>query len=220
MQQAQIILRLLFVPHQQLAETVQPRMRSFHPPSAGRLLPPADRFGFLADLPHLRNITAFPHDRGGGLAAVAFIGTQVLATPTGWLGSPNHNAVQCFGQQFHIMPVGPVTISESGTPVPSTSKLRLVPFFPPIRGVVAYRFQRQGSFALSAVNALPFPGNPFQIIVFGQTGPPQSAEESRRAPLLKATVNRRGTAKTLGQRFPLTTRPQHVHNGSEHGARF
>ncbi len=107
MQQAQIILRLLFVLHQQLAETVQPRMRSFHPPLAGRLLPPADRFGFLAELPHLRNITAFPHDRGGGLAAVTFIGTQVLATPTGWLGSPNHKAVQCFGQQFHIMPVGP-----------------------------------------------------------------------------------------------------------------
>ena len=40
------------------------------------------------------------------IRSVAFVGTQVLATPTGRLGSPNHDAVQCFGQQFHIRPVG------------------------------------------------------------------------------------------------------------------
>ena len=131
MQQAQIILRLLFVPHQQLAETVQPRMRSFHPPSAGRLLAPADRFGFPADLPHMRNITAFPHNRRGGLATVAFIGTQVLATPTGRLGSPNHNAVQCLGQQFHIMPVGPADDKRERDASPVHQQTAFGAFFPP-----------------------------------------------------------------------------------------
>ena len=131
MQQAQIILRFLFVPHQQLAETVQPRMRSFHPPSAGRLLPSADRFGFLADLPHMRNITAFAHNRGGGLATVAFIGTQVLATPTGRLGSPNHNAVQCLGQQFHIMPVGPADDKRERDASPVDQQTAFGAFFSP-----------------------------------------------------------------------------------------
>src|SRR5271170_6741280 len=79
-------------------------MRSFHFPSPGRLLATANGFGLLADLPHMRNVAAIPHDHRGG--PLTFVGAQVLAMPTGWLGSPNDNAVRGFSQQLHIMPVG------------------------------------------------------------------------------------------------------------------
>jgi hypothetical protein len=95
----------------------------------------------------------------------------------------------------------------------------LVPFFPPIRGVVAHRFQSQRSFTLGTVNALPFPSNPFQIIVFGQTRPPEATKKTCGAPLLKMTVNRCGAAKTFGQGFPLAAGPQDIHDGSKHVTR-
>ena len=106
MQQRQIIIGFLFVTHQHFAKTVEPRMGAFHFPPPGGLLATASRFGFLADLPHMRKVATRPHDRGGGLAAVAFVRTQILATAATGLGPPNHDAVQGLGQQFHVMPVG------------------------------------------------------------------------------------------------------------------
>src|ERR1700722_4691186 len=111
--------------------------------------------------------------------------------------------------------LAPLTISESGTPVPSTNKLRLVPFFSPICGVVAHRVEREWGFALAAINALPAPSDPFQIIIFGQASLPQLAKKSCRAPLLKMTVNRSSTTKTLGQRLPLTARTQDINDSRE-----
>ena len=131
MQQAQKIVRLLLVPHQQFAETIQPRMRSFHLPSPCGLLPSADRFGFLADLLHMRNIPTFPHDRRGGLAAVAFVGAQVLTSAAGGLGTPDDDAVECFGQQFHVMPVGPADDKGERDASPVHQQAAFGPFFSP-----------------------------------------------------------------------------------------
>src|ERR1039457_2321229 len=123
-----------------------------------------------------------------------------------------------WASSFTSCRLAPLTISESGMPVPSINKLRLVPFPPPIRGVVAHRFQCQRSFALRAVIALPFPGDPLQFIVFRQTRLPQLAEEARRAPLLKAPMHGTGAAKTFRQGFPLAARAQDIHDGGKHGA--
>ena len=82
-------------------------MCPFHFPPSRRMLPASNRLGFLADLPHMRNVATRPHDRGGGLPAVAFVRAQVLAPPPGRLGASDHDAVQGFSQQFHVVPVGP-----------------------------------------------------------------------------------------------------------------
>src|SRR5450432_264524 len=111
--------------------------------------------------------------------------------------------------------LAPLTIRDSGTPAPSTNKLRLLPFFPPIRGVVAHRFLRQWRFALCPINALPFPSNPFHLVILGQTSLPQRQEKSLPAPALKMFVNRTGAAERLGQRLPLASGPQHINNAGE-----
>ena len=80
-------------------------MRALDFPAPGWTLAAADSFRLLADLPHMRNVFASPHNRGGGLAAVTFVGTQMLAAPATWLGSPNDDAVQGFGQELDVMPV-------------------------------------------------------------------------------------------------------------------
>jgi hypothetical protein len=91
----------------------------------------------------------------------------------------------------------------------------LLPFFPPIGGVVAHRFLRQGRFALRPVNALPLPGNPFHFIILGQPCLPQGQEKSLSAPALKVFMNGTGAAERLGQRLPLAASPQHINNAGE-----
>jgi len=120
-----------------------------------------------------------------------------------------------WASSFTSCRLAPATIRESGTPVPSTNKLRLVPFFPPVCGVVAHRVQCQRRLALGAIDALPGPSDSFQIIIFGQASLPQLAKKTRLTPMLKMTMNRRGTAKILGQSLPLATRPQDMEDGGE-----
>src|ERR1039458_2454912 len=91
--------------------------------------------------------------------------------------------------------LAPLTIRDSGTPAPSTNRLRLLPFFPPIRGVVAHRFLCHWRFALRPINALPLPGNPFHFIILGQPRLPQGQEKFLPAPALKVFVDGTGAAE-------------------------
>src|SRR5665213_1278403 len=110
---------------------------------------------------------------------------------------------------------------DSGTPRPSTSSIRLLPFFPPIRGVWPDRFLCQRGFHQRPVDALPAPGDALHIVVLGQPRLPQSTEQSRSLPFQKAFVDRTGTAESLlGQGLPLAACAQHVHDRLEHRARF
>lgn len=53
---------------------------------------------------------------------MAGIGAQMFAAPKGrTLTIHDHRIQDCF-QLAHVMPIGPVTTSDSGTPRPSTSK--------------------------------------------------------------------------------------------------
>ena len=131
MQQAQIVLRFLFITHQQFAEAVQPRMRSFHFPPPGRLLAATNRFGLLSDLPHMGDVTTISHDHGSGLSAVSLIGAQILPTPTRRFGAPNHNAVQGFRQQLDIMSVGPADDKGERDASPVDQQAAFGPFFSP-----------------------------------------------------------------------------------------
>jgi hypothetical protein len=74
---------------------------------------------------------------------------------------------------------------------------------------------RQRSFALRPVQALPFPSDAFQFVVFGQPRAPQAHEKALLPPLLEVVMNGAGAAKTLGQSLPLAAGAQHIHNGRE-----
>jgi hypothetical protein len=91
----------------------------------------------------------------------------------------------------------------------------LLPFFSPIGGIIAHRFLRQRRFALSPINALPFPGNPLHLVILGQTRPPERQEKSLSAPALKMLVNGTGAAEQFGQCLPLAAGAQHINNSGE-----
>src|SRR2546425_1421124 len=113
-----------------------------------------------------------------------------------------------------------VTMSDNGTPRPSTSRWRLLPFFPPIRRVRADSFLRQRGLHHRPVDALPSPGDSFHLVVLGQPSFPQRLEKASLFPLEKALVNGAGAAKALlGQRLPLAARAQYIHDGFEYLAR-
>jgi len=122
-------------------------------------------------------------------------------------------------KSFTSCRLAPATISESGAPRPSTSRLRLVPFFPPVGRVVPHRLLRQRSFALRAVQALPFPCDAFHLVVLRQPGAPQAHEEPFLLPPLEVVMNGAGAAETLGQSLPLAAGAEHIHDGGKNIAR-
>src|SRR4249920_2622751 len=126
-------------------------------------------------------------------------------------------AVSTSSSRLQSWTLAPVTTSDNGTPRPSTSRWRLLPFFPPIRGVGAHGFLCQWRLHHRAVDALPAPGNALHLVVFGQARLPKSLEESRGLPLKKSLVDGACAAEALlGQRLPLAARTQHVDDRLEH----
>jgi hypothetical protein len=113
----------------------------------------------------------------------------------------------------------PLTTSDSGTPIPSTSRLRLRPFFPPIRRVRSHAFGCQWRFVHRPVDRLPIPCDGFHLVVLGQSGLPQTKEKTLCLPPLKVCMNCAGTPKFTRQRFPLAARAQHINDGGKDLAR-
>src|SRR5512136_2264514 len=85
--------------------------------------------------------------------------------------------------------LAPATTSESGAPRASTSKLRLVPFFPPVCRVVSDGLLRQWGFALRPIQALPLPSNPLHLIILSQAGSPQPHKEPLLSPPLEVCMD-------------------------------
>jgi len=119
-------------------------------------------------------------------------------------------------KSFTSCTLAPLTASNSGTPRPSTNKLRLRPFFPPIRGVRSHALLPPRRFSHRPIGALPLPGYALHAVIFGQAGLPQSKKESGLLPVLKILMHRAGRAKLARQGFPLNTRAQHINNRGEH----
>src|SRR5512134_1252201 len=117
--------------------------------------------------------------------------------------------------------LAPVTMIDSGTPRASTSSIRLLPFFSPVRGVGPHRLLCQRRLQHCPVDALPSPGNALHLVVLGQPSLPQRQEQARLLPLQEPLVDRAGAAKALaGQGLPLAARAQHVDDGLEDLARI
>src|SRR5687767_2357391 len=68
--------------------------------------------------------------------------------------------------------LAPVTTSDNGTPRPSTSRWRLLPFFSPIGRVGSDRLLRQWRFEHGPVDALPSPGDALHLVVLGKPSLP------------------------------------------------
>lgn len=97
-----------------------------------------------------------------------------------------------------------------GNPCDSTARLRFVPFFSPVGGIVPYRFSRQGRFYHAAVHALPFPPYPFQKVIGDKPFLPHPPENPRRRPFAEIAMDAAGRPVCFWQRFPLDARPQHI----------
>jgi len=109
----------------------------------------------------------------------------------------------------------PLATIDNGTPIPSTSRLRLRPFFSPIRGVGAHAFGRKWRFVHRAVDTLPIPCNGFHLVVLSQSGLPQTKKEACLLPLLKMQMYSTGAAKLAWKSLPLAAGAQHVNDGGE-----
>ena len=84
--------------------------------------------------------------------------------------------------------LAPVTTSDNGTPQPSTNKWRLLPFFSPIRWIWAHAGLRQWRFHHRPVNALPSPGDAFNIVVLGKPSFPKGFKEACFLPFKRAWI--------------------------------
>ena len=114
--------------------------------------------------------------------------------------------------------LAPVTTSDKGTPFASTRMFRLVPFFPPVRGVGSDRLLCQRRLEVAPIRRLPEPGDSLHFIVLGQTPLPKFREKSGIRPLLKLSMNhcRPNPLELLpGQCVPDDPCPKHVYDRRE-----
>ena len=80
--------------------------------------------------------------------------------------------------------------------------LRLVPFFSPVRGVRPDGFLRQRRFNVRPVCGLPFPGDAFDLVVFGEAPAPDRLKQPGPGPLLEAFVQRCQQARPRFDFYP------------------
>jgi len=106
--------------------------------------------------------------------------------------------------------LAPLATNDSGMPRASTRRLRLRPFFSPVRGVRPHAFQRQRCFSCRPIDALPTPGDALHLVVFGQAGSPNLQEKALPMPVLKVCMHGARAAILFGQRLPLAASTKHV----------
>ena len=127
----------LLVSHQQFAKAIEPTVRDFDNPASCLLLWVALKFtGLLPTALDMRDIAMRLNDRQRRCTGVACVGTQMfLCRLMGGLGLSTTMESSTAPNCETSCRLAPVTTSDNGTPRPSTSKWRLLPFFPPISGV-------------------------------------------------------------------------------------
>src|ERR1019366_4003094 len=106
-------------------------------------------------------------------------------------------------RSFTSCTLAPLPTHDRGTPRASTRRLRLRPFFSPIRGVRPHAFGCQRSLVHGPIDALPAPGDALHLVVFGESGLPQAKKKASALPSLKVCVNRAGTTEFTRQGLPL-----------------
>ena len=104
-----VVVTLLLMPHMESTKAVEPAMRDFHDPSPGSLrrMPPL-LFGFLSPAFDVGNIVMLLDDGKSWLAAIAGIGTQVLAAPGSRGLALDHDGL------LHLVELGDIMLIGSG----------------------------------------------------------------------------------------------------------
>ena len=97
----------LLVPHQQLAEAIEPAMRNLYDPAPGLLVWVAFQFKrFLSASFDMRNIFVLLDDRSRRRPGIARVGAQMLASALGRRRTRDHDRIQYGLQLRDIMPIG------------------------------------------------------------------------------------------------------------------
>ena len=110
--------------------------------------------------------------------------------------------------------LAPSTAKANGIPFASPKRLRLVPFFSPIRRVRTGGFSSKRGFDHGTVYRKPGPVNTNRVIVFIKHHLPDFVEYTSSEPALEPTVGCSARDETAGrQRFPLSTCSQNKENG-------
>ncbi len=164
----------LLVAHQQFAEPVEPTMADLDHPTPRLLIrvAPLDVRLFAAT-DDVGNVVMFFDGACVVGTAVAGIGAQVLVAPrVGGLSRLTMTALRTSSRCLQSLTFAPLTMSENGTPRPSTNRWRLLPFFPPIRRVRPDGFLCQWRLHHRAIHALPPPRDALHVVVLGQAGLP------------------------------------------------
>src|SRR5512147_463254 len=93
--------------------------------------------------------------------------------------------------------LAPVTTMASGVPRPSTKRCRLLPFFSPVGRVSPNRLLCQRCLGHGPIDALPLPGNSFEVVILGEACLPKFGEEASPSPFQEIGMNGAGTAECL-----------------------
>ena len=101
--------------------------------------------------------------------------------------SIRHSRISNWGTSCRFAPVATI---DSGTPLPSTRRWRLLPFFSPVGGVVPDRLEGKRSLGHAAVHTQPVPLDAAYLVVAFQSGDPQALEEPLFAPVPEVAARR------------------------------
>lgn len=116
--------------------------------------------------------------------------------------------------------LAPLTATPIGAPAPSARTERLLPDLARSVGFGPVFFPTQRRLRHGAIETLPRPLDPFEVVVLFESDRPQLLEDPRSGPLLEVTVKRTALAVLGSDRLPLTARAQNVEDPVGHLAQI
>lgn len=137
--------------------------------------------------------------------------------PLWWLRALDDNGVKHVVKPPAVIGIGRGHDGRQRDATTVDQQLALAALLSRIRRVRAAGLPCKGSLHQHVINALPAPGDAMHVVALCKTDLPERLEGTRLLPLQESLVHGAGAAKALGgQRLPLATRTQHVHDGVEH----
>ena len=189
-------------------------MGHFYDPTSSFFLRGLFEFSrFLSPTIDMGYVAVLLNDLQSGCTGIASIGAQMLVSSGEWIGRSTTMASRTASNCDTSCRLAPVTTSDNTTPRPSTSKWRLLSFFPPIRRIGTDALLSHWRLYHCTVNTLPSPGNAFKLVVLSETQFAQCLKDPCLLPLQEAGVDCAGTAVALGgQGLSLAACAQYKHD--------
>ena len=105
------------------------------------------------------------------------------------MGALDHDIAEHGIDWRHIMPVGPGHDERPRDTTRVDQQVTLAPIFSPVRRVCADSFLCKRRFDPRAINALPAPRQPFQVIILRQSLLPKRLKHARALPFRKRPLD-------------------------------